>query len=63
MILGTSRSVRVFAYPEPFDVRKGYDGLYGPVVGRKSSLRLEVTDQRRRDAQRPEMCPASRGFS
>ena len=31
MILGTSRSVRVFAYPEPVDLRKGYDGLYGLV--------------------------------
>lgn len=31
MILGTSRTVRVFAYPEPVDLRKGYDGLYGMV--------------------------------
>jgi transposase len=31
MILGTSRSVRVFAYPEPVDLRKGYDGLFGLV--------------------------------
>jgi transposase len=31
MILGTSRAVRVFAYPEPIDLRKGYDGLYGLV--------------------------------
>ena len=29
MILGTSRVVRVFAYPEPVDLRKGYDGLFG----------------------------------
>lgn len=29
MILGTSRSVRVFAYPQPVDLRKGYDGLFG----------------------------------
>jgi len=28
MILGTSRAVRVFANPEPVDLRKGYDGLY-----------------------------------
>lgn len=35
MILGTSRVVRVFAYPEPVDLRKGYDGLYGLV---KTSL-------------------------
>jgi len=32
MILGTSRAVRVFAYPAPVDLRKGYDGLYGLVV-------------------------------
>lgn len=31
MILGTSRVVRVFAYPEPADLRKGYDGLFGLV--------------------------------
>ncbi len=31
MILTTSRSVRVFAYPEPVDLRKGYDGLFGLV--------------------------------
>jgi transposase len=31
MILGTSRAVRVFAYPRPTDLRKGYDGLYGLV--------------------------------
>lgn len=31
MILGTSRAVRVFAYPEPVDLRKGYDGLFGLV--------------------------------
>jgi transposase len=31
MILGTSRALRVFAYPEPVDLRKGYDGLYGLV--------------------------------
>jgi transposase len=31
MILGTSRAVRVFAYPRPVDLRKGYDGLYGLV--------------------------------
>ncbi len=31
MILGTSRVVRVFAYPEPVDLRKGYDGLFGLV--------------------------------
>jgi transposase len=31
MILGTSRAVRVFAYPQPVDLRKGYDGLFGLV--------------------------------
>lgn len=34
MILGTSRAVRVFAYPEPVDLRKGYDGLFGLVKTR-----------------------------
>ena len=31
VILAPSRSVRVFAYPAPVDLRKGYDGLYGLV--------------------------------
>ena len=31
MILGTSRAVRVYAYPAAVDLRKGYDGLYGLV--------------------------------
>jgi transposase len=31
MILGTTRAVRVFAYPAPVDLRRGYDGLYGLV--------------------------------
>ncbi len=31
MMLGTSRAVRVYAYPEAVDLRKGYDGLYGLV--------------------------------
>jgi transposase len=31
VILGTSRVVRVFAYPAAVDLRKGYDGLYGLV--------------------------------
>ena len=31
MILGTSRAVRVYAYPAPVDLRKGYDGLFGLV--------------------------------
>jgi transposase len=31
VILAPSRSVRVFAYPAPADLRKGYDGLFGLV--------------------------------
>jgi transposase len=31
MILAPSRAVRVYAYPAPVDLRKGYDGLYGLV--------------------------------
>src|SRR5690606_7993506 len=31
VILSPSRAVRVFAYPAPADLRKGYDGLYGLV--------------------------------
>ena len=31
MILAPSRAVRVFAFPAPVDLRKGYDGLYGLV--------------------------------
>lgn len=31
MILGTSRAVRVYAYPQPIDLRNGYDGLFGLV--------------------------------
>jgi len=33
VILATSRRVRVFAFPRPADLRKGYDGLYGLVTG------------------------------
>jgi transposase len=29
MIFAASRRVRVFAYPKPVDLRKGFDGLYG----------------------------------
>ncbi len=32
MIFATSRRVRVFAFPRPADLRKGYDGLYGLVT-------------------------------
>ncbi len=31
MIIGTTRAVRVFAFPAPVDLRKGYNGLYGLV--------------------------------
>lgn len=30
-MIGTSRSVRVWAFPAPTDLRKGYNGLYGLV--------------------------------
>ena len=30
-MIGTSRSVRVWAYTRPADLRKGYNGLYGLV--------------------------------
>jgi hypothetical protein len=31
MILATSGGVRVYAYPEPVDLRNGYYGLFGLV--------------------------------
>ena len=31
-MIGSTRSLRVFAYPAPADLRKGYDGLHGLVV-------------------------------
>ena len=31
-MIGSTRSVRVFAYPAPTDLRKGYDALSGLVV-------------------------------
>ena len=30
-MIGSTRSVRVFAYTLPTDMRKGFDGLYGMV--------------------------------
>lgn len=30
-MIGTTRTVRVWAYPRPADLRKGYNGLYGIV--------------------------------
>lgn len=32
-MIGSSRSVRVWAYPHPADLRKGYNGLFGLVAG------------------------------
>jgi len=31
-VIGSTRSVRVFAYSSPADMRKGFDGLYGLVA-------------------------------
>jgi len=42
MILGTTRAVRAFAYPQPADLRKGYNGLFGLVktgLGRDPLIR------------------------
>lgn len=30
-MIGSTRSIRVFAYTQPTDMRKGFDGLYGMV--------------------------------
>ena len=32
MIVGSTRSLRVFAYPQPADLRRGFDGLSGLVT-------------------------------
>jgi len=32
-MIGSSRVVRVWAYPQPADLRKGYNGLFGLVAG------------------------------
>jgi transposase len=54
MILGTTRAVRVFAYPRPADLRNGYNGLYGMVktgLGRDPlSGELYLFVNKRRDA-------------
>src|ERR1051325_1621804 len=54
MILGTTRAVRVFAYPRPVDLRNGYNGLYGMVktgLGRDPlSGELYLFVNKRRDA-------------
>lgn len=31
MMFGSTHNVRVFAWPEPVDLRRGFDGLYGLV--------------------------------
>lgn len=31
-MIGSTRNLRVWAYPAPADLRKGFDGLYGLVV-------------------------------
>ena len=44
-MIGSTRSVRVFAYTLPIDMRKGFDGLYGLVsthLGRDWSHRSET---------------------
>jgi transposase len=33
-VIGSTRSVRVFAYTRPTDMRKGFDGLFGMVKSR-----------------------------
>ena len=54
MILGTTRAIRVFAYPRSTDLRKGYNGLFGLVktgLGRDPlSGELFLFVNRRRDA-------------
>jgi len=32
-VIGSTRSLAVWAYPEPVDLRNGYDGLSAIVVG------------------------------
>jgi transposase len=36
-MIGSTRSIRVFAYAAPTDLRKGYDGLYALVVSELGS--------------------------
>ena len=31
MLIGSTRAVRVWAWPEPIDLRRGFDGLFGLV--------------------------------
>ena len=60
MILGSSRSVRVFAYPEAVDLRKGYNGLYGLV---KAGLGRDPPRSSRDSTRRMPMSPSSSGGS
>jgi transposase len=58
MILGTSRALRVFAYPEAVDLREGYDGLFGLVkqrLGRDplSGRPVSFVNQRRKGCRVP----------
>ena len=48
MILGTTRAIRVFAYPEPVDLRKGYEGLPWLADARGSSTQTVAI---RRDSE------------
>jgi transposase len=53
-MIGSTRSVRVFAYGQPADMRKGFDGLYGLVRERlerdplSGDLYLFVSGNRKR---------------
>ena len=53
-MIGSTRALRVLAYGEPADMRKGFDGLYGLVVDRlhrdplSGDLFLFVSADRRR---------------
>lgn len=33
MLIGSTRAVRVWAWPAPVDLRRGFDGLFGLVAG------------------------------
>jgi hypothetical protein len=48
VIIGTTRAVRVFAFPAAVDLRKGYDGLFGLVqtgLKRDRVLAVSVREQ------------------
>jgi len=51
-VIGSTRSLRVFAYTQPVDMREGFDGLYGlvanaldrdPLSGEEETSQLELT--------------------